>query len=1600
MAEKAEKYQKITHIEHVLKRPDTYIGSVEKENKEFYIFDESNEKFIKKQMEYIDGFMRIHMEIIYNAIDNIPRSREQGLICDMIKIEINENLNKISVTNNGLSIPITQNNKNEYIPEIIFGNLMAGSNFDDKEDRYTTGRNGLGAKLTNIFSKYFEIEINDPQNEQIYKQIWENNMSKKNEPKIKKSKLKTGYVKITWTPDFEYFKLKQNHYTDDHIDLIKKIAYDIAGNSSKCTVMFNNTKIKFKSFFDYCKLYHDDLDKEHINIKHKNIELIDEFESNVVITAAYEKNSNMSISFINNLYTIDNGKHYQLWSDKILNGICQKLSKKNNIVEQKDIKKFFNIFVSCRMINPTFKSQSKNQLTGSKDIIDTDIDITTIINKIYKWDVINNIKAYLESKEDAKLKKTTDIRRKNIHIENYDAANKSGTKYSKYCSLLLCEGLSAKTYAVVGMSYIMSYISNMGYNITDLGENDERKIKGRDWMGIYPLRGVPLNSRNATNDQILKNREITDIIKILNVEKNVDYTIKENFEKLTYGKIVILTDADVDGTKIKGLLLNIFHDMFKSLLSLSYIVCMKTPILKINTKQHKDMLFYNEYLARRYIDTYKTDIKNIKYYKGLGTSNNEDIKQSFAQFMETINYDDKTDEMMEIMFNKKKNFSDDRKCLIEQYKYNINDNVLESINKFISSTNNKIMHVITNKTINISNFIKNDMVEFSIANCKRTIPHIMDGLKQSQRKILYGVFEKNVGFNSKPIKVAQLSGYVSENTNYHHGEQNLCETIIKMAQSFVGTNNISLLYPEGQFGCLSGDTEILLWDGSIKRADQININDKLIGDDGNIRNILHLTNGTDDMFEIIQNQNNSTNYKVNSEHILTLICTMHKKISWKEHNNSWCLYYFDINTLKLKEKTIKTNNNNKSKHYNVSKLNKDDAYNEILKIYNTIDDNNIFDIKVKDYIQMPNLTKNSLKGIKNKKCINWKKKEVPINPYIFGLWLGNGNHDGCGFASFDSEITKQWVIWADTINAEVTHTKNTNGHESHHYCIKRKGSGVLLPIGHENHTCETCIGCQTSKYKQEICDWKFENKNYNKCYINGITVNNMNRNDLNPFKEILKKNNLYKNKHIPYEYIINDVDTRLQLLAGFIDTNGTLRNNNTNYCITQSYKKHNNLIYSLQKIANSLGYTTYTRIYNNNKLIDLYLSGWNLDKIPIKSNKKISNIHKNNPYIINIDVKYIGKDKFYGWAIDKNERFLLKDYTITHNSRLALGEDAASPRYIFTKLNKYTRIIFNDSDDNILTKVIDDGDEVEPEFYVPIIPMILINGCKGIATGFSTEIINFNIHDIIEYIKFWLINDYYDDNKTINPWYKGFEGSIKQINEKKWETYGSYNYDSSKGVITVSEIPILISINEFKECLDKLIEGKKILSYNNYSTENKPYFEIKIKPFDGDIFSLISKSKSYLNISNMTLFDINDALKKFDNVYDIIQYYCNIRYEYYEKRKKYLIDILEKELIKISNKHRFILHVIEDNTIVFKKKDVEITQTLEQFNYDKIDNSYEYLLSINVKSFTYELLEKLNKLLENKKHELSVLKSKKIKDIWLDDLDVLIKSLKSDNYFN
>tara|TARA_B110000263_G_C15309336_1_gene512181 strand:- start:230 stop:3688 length:3459 start_codon:yes stop_codon:yes gene_type:complete len=1152
MTEDKDNYTDLTHIEHVYKRPDLYIGSVENEYKDVYLYNNESDGIITKNMLYNDGFMRIHMELIYNAIDNISRSKERNLICDNIKIEIDKNTNIFSIINNGLGIPI-EKKADKYIIENIFSNLMSSSNYDDSKDRFTTGRNGLGSKLTNIFSKFFEVECIDTENELIYIQQFHNNMSIIDKPIIKKSKNKKNYVKVSFIPDFSYFNLDK-FYNNDIINYFHKICLDIAG-TSLINIEFNKQKIKFKSFLDYCKLYNINLEKEFINIKHNKIDLLNDYESNIIISPNYSSDP-IIISFVNDLNTTDGGKHVALWQEFILNKICDKLSKKNNIVTIKDIKKFFNIFISCKIKNPTFTSQSKHKLSGNKELVSLSCD-NLLINKIFKWLIINNIKNYLENKGDDILKKAIDSKKRFIKIEGYDSANKAGTKYSKYCSLLLCEGLSAKTYAVVGSKYMQSYIDNYHFDIKNMGEKDIKNLKGRDWIGIYPLRGKCLNTRNATNDQIIKNKEITDIIQILGLEKNIDYTIKENFDKLPYGRITILTDSDVDGLHIKGLLLNMIHYLYKSILTISptFITSMNTPILKLTLKTNKNILFYNERLAIKYIDKFNKDIKDIKYYKGLGTSNNEDIKNTFAKSIEFINYDDKTDETMDILFNKKKKYADERKELIENYNININDDILNSINTNIQKTKDTIILIKKPNNIKISDFLTNDLIEYSISNCKRSIPNAIDGLKESQRKILFGTFLKNLNYNSKSIKVAQLAGYISEKTNYHHGEQNLCDTIIKMAHDFVGSNNIPLLFRDGQFG-----------------------------------------------------------------------------------------------------------------------------------------------------------------------------------------------------------------------------------------------------------------------------------------------------------------------------------------------------------------------------------------------------------------------------------------------------------------SRLKGGDDAASARYIFTKLDKYTRLIFNINDDNILTHVIDDGDTVEPHFYVPIIPMILINGTKGIGTGYSTDIPSFNIFDIINYILNWVKTDEYDDNMQINPWYNNFKGTILKYNDTKWTTNGIYSFNNIKNIINIYEIPVNVWIDNFKEGLDKLIESKNIISYKNFSTENIASFDIKVKNSDvisnNNINSIINNTSSSLNISNMTLFDIDNNLKKFKDIYAIIKYYCGIRLDFYNKRKNYLINILNNDLIKLNNKYRFIKHIIDDNTIIFKKTNDQVIKLLTTLNYDKIDDSYDYLLNMPVKSFTSELLDKLKKSSESKCLELNKLTKITIKNLWISDLINLRDLLNNDSNIN
>lgn len=358
------------------------------------------------------------------------------------------------------------------------------------------------------------------------------------------------------------------------------------------------------------------------------------------------------------------------------------------------------------------------------------------------------------------LKKTDGAKKSRISgIVKLDDANNAGTRHAQNCTLILTEGDSAKALAVSGLSVV-----------------------GRDNFGVFPLRGKLLNVREASHTQIMQNQEIQHIKQILGLQHGKVYT---DTSSLRYGHLMIMTDQDHDGSHIKGLIINFLDHFWPSLLKIpGFLLEFITPIVKVTKGKGRDkqeVTFFTlpEYEAWKEVND---DGKNwtIKYYKGLGTSTSEDAKKYFSAMNRHLKpFAEAHDEdrlLVDMAFNKKK--ADDRKEWLRQFR-----------------PGTYMDHDV--QEIPISDFINKELILFSIADNARSIPSVVDGFKPGHRKIVYCAFKRNL---KNEIKVAQLAGYVSEHSAYHHGEQSLCSTIVGLAQNFVGSNNIHLLEPIGQFG--------------------------------------------------------------------------------------------------------------------------------------------------------------------------------------------------------------------------------------------------------------------------------------------------------------------------------------------------------------------------------------------------------------------------------------------------------------------------------------------------------------------------------------------------------------------------------------------------------------------------------------------------------------------------------------------------------------------------------------------------------------------------------------------------------------------------------
>ena len=767
MTSRKQTYSKKDQISHVLDRPDMYVGSVRVRSAEEFVVVDDKYRVERREVSYSPASLRIFIELLSNVIDNVARSRKAKKPVKKICVTLDKETGETSFWNDGLVIPIELHDEEKcYNHTLIFGHLLTSSNYDDEDERLDiSGRNGVGAKATNVFSTRFTVSGCDPDAGKTFSQTWTKNMKVAGKPVVKSTKLKGGYTKITYTPDFARLGFPDG-YTDDLIGLYRKYIVDMA-MITRVPVHYNGEVVPVENLTDYARLYARATDdpKEVLSLKTSDCEVV------LTPAASYE-----CISFANGVCTPLGGTHVDAWCEALFRPIVDRMNKpKQPQINIKDVKNCFRLFVIARVPNPKFESQNKCKLE-EPSVVAT-VKRKSILT-VCKWRVIARLEDIIRSKEMLALKKVERKKRGFTKIEAFDAANNEGGRLGRECTFIAVEGLSAKAFAVSGI---------------DTGAFGK---SGRDWFGIYPLRGKLLNCRNTTAKMIAKNRVVTEIIKALGLRMGVDYTDDAIFNTLRYGRVLILTDADVDGIHISGLIQNMFHSMFPSLLQRSkpFLVAMQTPIVRITMSRGRQKLFYDERVYRKFVARHArehpTERLKHKYYKGLGTVDEEMSKEIFGVKLVELVCDEKTTESMVKVFHNK--YADARKLWLANY----------------DPTDVRLVwDEEKEETLRLSmrDFLDTEMIKFSIDDCKRSIPSLMDGLKESQRKILYVAFLRNLRAGGTTYKVAQFGARVAEKSAYHHGEQNLQDTIIKMAANYVGNNNIPLFYRDGQFGTrLSG----------------------------------------------------------------------------------------------------------------------------------------------------------------------------------------------------------------------------------------------------------------------------------------------------------------------------------------------------------------------------------------------------------------------------------------------------------------------------------------------------------------------------------------------------------------------------------------------------------------------------------------------------------------------------------------------------------------------------------------------------------------------------------------------------------------------------
>ena len=568
-----QKYRKLSDIEHVLLRPGMYVGSTKSRDEEIYVLGDEG-KFEKRKLTYNPAFLKIFDEIVSNAVDEHRRNPK----LNEIAVNIDPVNNSICVRDNG-GIPVVKHAEHdEWIPELIFSNLKAGSNFNDDEERLVAGTNGVGSTLTNIFSKVFRIETADKKH--VYVQTFSNNMRDRSGAVVAKSR--ESFTEIFFEPDLERFGMTK--IDTDHIQIMRKRCIDLAACNQSLKITFNDESFQFPTFKDYCKLYSENV--------------IYEEEGRWKVGVLPSDGSFTQVSFVNAVETKDGGTHVDHVTAGIIEWIRERVRKKHKLeLKPSELRNHFFFIVQSDIVNPAFSSQTKEKLITDHREFGSKFEMSEKTLKIVlSSEVVQRILDWAQQKALADERKQLRDLNKNLakgKVLKLIDAKARVTRNS--CTLALFEGDSASSAF--------------------------RKYRNPDTQGAFPLRGKFVNVTEMPATKVIQNQEVKDLLAAIGLR------LGEEPKDLRYGKILLYTDADPDGDSIAGLLINFFGRYWPEMFAQDRICRVMTPLVVVQKGSEKHSFYTNDEF-----EAWTKKVKDIKkwdvgYKKGLAALDDDDYRE-------------------------------------------------------------------------------------------------------------------------------------------------------------------------------------------------------------------------------------------------------------------------------------------------------------------------------------------------------------------------------------------------------------------------------------------------------------------------------------------------------------------------------------------------------------------------------------------------------------------------------------------------------------------------------------------------------------------------------------------------------------------------------------------------------------------------------------------------------------------------------------------------------------------------------------------------------------------------------------------------------------